>query len=664
MAPPKTARPRTRPSPRKALAATGGRPSPRPLATAAEPLGAGLQRSLVLAAVVAGAVVFWRGATDPFEVVKMTVIGGLALAVLAVAAVRTASTGTLGLHASPAVLALAAFSAALVLATVTSPAPAVSLVGDYARHLGLVSYLAYVVLFLGVVQVFRPVHVRHLVFAVLGSAVVVVAYGLIQVADADPFDWVAYTTVFSTLSNPNFLAGWLAVVLPLAAWAALTSSLAPGLRLAALALAAGAALVVVETGSFQGPTAGVAGVAVVVGAWLWGRRREGRIGPLGVPAVLGGVVVVVVLAVLLGAGRIRAEVAAGLDERVSFWRAAGSMVGEQPLLGVGLDQYGSAFSEYRPVEHATEYGASSAEAAHSVPLQMFADGGLLLGLAYLAVVVTVAAALVRALLRTDGEERLLLAAVGGAWFAYQVQAAVSIDVPPLAVLHWVLSGAVLVLAGRVAGEGPVARPPPKGVPLPAAAGVAFVLTVVGVWFLSRPLRADAALSAALTSIDDGRITEARADLDTAARLAPWESNQWLVRARYLERLGDVPGALAAARRAAATEPGSGPYAYQAARLAALEGEADEARRRFADAVRLDPRDPAFLREVAAGAIADGHPDVAVEALERVVRIVPDDAAAYVALSDARRLAGDVAGADEARARALELDPAAVPAAAA
>ena len=45
--------------------------------------------------------------------------------------------------------------------------------------------------------------------------------------------------------------------------------------------------------------------------------------------------------------------------------------------------------------------------------------------------------------RTRGEQSLLLAALGGAWIAYHVQSGVSINVPPLLVLHWVVAGMVV-----------------------------------------------------------------------------------------------------------------------------------------------------------------------------------------------------------------------------
>jgi O-antigen ligase len=117
------------------------------------------------------------------------------------------------------------------------------------------------------------------------------------------------------------------------------------------------------------------------------------------------------------------------------------MLGDRPLFGFGLASFEGWFYAYRPVAVAVADGfRRSTDAPHSVPLEMLASGGLLLGLAYLALVGVTGWALIRGLRHRAGVERVLLAGLGGAWLAYQVQSLVSIDVPPIAVLHYALAG--------------------------------------------------------------------------------------------------------------------------------------------------------------------------------------------------------------------------------
>jgi hypothetical protein len=224
-----------------------------------------------------------------------------------------------------------------------------------------------------------------------------------------------------------------------------------------------------------------------------------------------------------------------------------------PVTGVGLDRYGAHYRGVRPAVAAAANNYS--DAAHSVPLHLLATGGFLLAVAYCALIVAVAWALVRGLRRTSGDDRLLLGGVGGAWVAYQVQSFVSIDEPALAVTGWLLAAAVVALAG---GSRLVERLLPGAVPVRARKGrraplmsdpvlvwsattlticaAAVVVGLVAFWFALKPLRASYDVRGAALSLSHGDGNAALDQYDAATRLAPYEASYWLQRGQFFEQV--------------------------------------------------------------------------------------------------------------------------------
>jgi hypothetical protein len=224
-----------------------------------------------------------------------------------------------------------------------------------------------------------------------------------------------------------------------------------------------------------------------------------------------------------------------------------------PLTGVGLDRYGAHYRSVRP--SAAAAASNYSDAAHSVPLHFLATGGVLLAVSYLAVVVLVAWSLAQGLRRKQGEERLLVGAVGGAWVAYQVQSLVSIDQPGLAVTHWLLAAGVVVAAGQLRFHerllpGAVqprvrkgrAAPLPSSPPLVwsgatiAVCALSSVLALVGLWFAIKPLRASFDSRGAALALAEGKGNLALDRLDAATRQAPYEGTYWLQRGRFFEQV--------------------------------------------------------------------------------------------------------------------------------
>lgn len=639
------------------------------------------QRSLLAAVLVLGALAFNRGTFDVFNTTKATVIAVGALAIVAVGVVRVARTRRVMLPATRVWVAVGAFLAALIVATVISPTPLWSVVGRAGRHTGLAMYGVYVVLFAAAVRLYVRDSPLHLAKALLVTAIPISLYGLAQAAGVEPFGWSAVEggpQVFATFGNANFFSAWLGIVTPLAVWGALTPAWPAGWRAASSLLAIVAVVACFASDSLQGPAVAVLGTALVVAVWLFtagGAVRRFRVALLAVGAVVAGALAAAVAGGVGPFAALREGAAASLASRLPKWEVAIAMIRDRPLLGFGLDDYGGWYYAYRPAEVAARDGLErSVDAPHNVLLDMFVSGGLLLGLAYVAVVAVTAWALVRGLRRLEGHERLLLAGFGGAWVAYQAQALVSLDVPPLAVLHWVLSGVIVALGVRPplrewalpgAPALPTSRPGRKRkrqpqVPLapahPAVVAGLAVGVLVAFWAATVPIRADAA---AMNGVQYGAAGDTRGATESyeqASHLAIWEPRYPGMLGSALNQLGLGERAYEAYLQAARRDPRGLTYALNLARVAEGLDRHDDAERWYARALEIDPSTPEVLVEVGRHRLERGDVADANGLLERAVRLRGDEPDWWVALGEARTAEGDEEGAREAFERALELDP--------
>lgn len=181
--------------------------------------------------------------------------------------------------------------AANALSTIASISPATSLVGAYERSQGLYATAAWVAIFFLVAAGMRSLrHVERAITAALTASLTVALYGVLQRHGLDPLppDPAFFGAVGSTLGNPGFLGGYLAMTAPLALMRLLSVAEAAGNhgdRGRALVYGAAAASTAALVLAFAASgVAAVCGAALVLTAWAWIGREAGR----GVPFSLTG----------------------------------------------------------------------------------------------------------------------------------------------------------------------------------------------------------------------------------------------------------------------------------------------------------------------------------------------------------------------------------------
>jgi len=413
--------------------------------------------------------------------------------------------------------------------------------------------------------------------------------------------------IFSSFYNPGFLAGFLAVCLPLTLclavrsekrWTAALAGAACVLQTAALFL----------TGARAGLLAAGAGAAVLLTVAALGRALDRR------SALRLLVIAAMCAAAAVAAGRPagqRVQAAAqeghSLEFRVYTWRGTLEMARERPLAGFGPGTFEVAFYPYTI--------AGYTRLAHSTWLQTAAESGLGAGLALAAGWAWLwGAAVWRAVRRqADGDGAWLVAGCGAAMAATTVRGVFDSD-------WWCLP--ILLVAALCAGhlarscpeEGATEgawRAPGWGLAGAAAAGV--ILTLM----LQRGLTA---ASAAEEAERGGDPASARQAWRAAAAWMPWSVSARLAALMY-DAAGGIPEDFEAAiGRLQKLEPTNPKIPHAAAAAFERHGLRDRQIVWLEKARSLDPHSPRLLLEHARALEAAGREDEAVQCWAEMVAV--------------------------------------------
>ena len=115
------------------------------------------------------------------------------------------------------------FIIVLGLATIFSQSPYQSFFGYYQRKMGYLMWLHLFIFFLVLFSGLKSKEqIQRIFYVICGSAAIVAIYGFMQIFGWEIFPWSeqAYFSyrIFSTLGQPNFLASWLLLAIPVVIW--------------------------------------------------------------------------------------------------------------------------------------------------------------------------------------------------------------------------------------------------------------------------------------------------------------------------------------------------------------------------------------------------------------------------------------------------------------
>ncbi len=153
-----------------------------------------------------------------FEYNKMMLTYGLTAVIVGAWLIKTVVNKKIIFRRTPFEIPLLLFLISQIASTVFSIDKHVSLFGYYSRsNGGLLSTISYLSLYFAFVSNFPKEKIKKLLFFVLGSGLIVSIYGILEHFGIDKNLWMqdVQNRVFSTLGQPNWLAAYLAVLIPI-----------------------------------------------------------------------------------------------------------------------------------------------------------------------------------------------------------------------------------------------------------------------------------------------------------------------------------------------------------------------------------------------------------------------------------------------------------------
>jgi O-antigen ligase len=317
--------------------------------------------------------------------------------------------------------------------------------GAFGRSTGLLAYLSLLLLLI-IASSLQDSRVYARVPKVLiGTTVPMLIYCFIQIAGLDPVKWSEFKA-FGTLGNVNFLSAFLGLSATTGFVISLSKKLEKLWRFIALICSITSIPVILSTGSIQGFVILIAGLSFAFAALLIFYKRKFLlllhllINALGFFLVVNG---------LSNHGPLaRFLFQPSVVFRGDYMHAGWEMTLARPFFGVGLDSYGDWYRELRGEISTLRTGPDRiSNSAHNIFLDISSNGGFPLLIAYLGIL---AFAFYSAwkYLRMSTQIDYAFLALFSSWFAYQVQALVSINQLGVGVWGWLFTG-VLIGYGKL-----------------------------------------------------------------------------------------------------------------------------------------------------------------------------------------------------------------------
>ena len=399
-----------------------------------------LGKILIWALVLTTLLVTPLWALDPINPIKMLAVSAFAFMGLGVLLANLNSL-KLARYTLPLIVITGFMAWQLIVFLVSGGEKLQQLFGTAGRNTGLITYLAFSILFVIAIAASSVAFLNRWLLASLVVGIASLGYGVIQALGGDPFDWVnPYSPVFGFLGNPNFQSSLLGILGSVVFTQLLSSAVKLQIKGAYLVYLLVTLYVIKETDSQQGFLVLLIGSGISLGVFVIQRSKA-----LGYSYL--GLAVVGFLGVLLGTLK-KGPLASLLYKdsvtyRGDYWRAGWKMTLDNPIFGVGLDSYGDWYRRSRTIEATLRRGPeTTSNAAHNVFLDISAYGGFPLALIYIALMALVIISAVKVIKRSQAFNAGFVGLVAG-WAAFQAQSIISINQIGLALWGWILSGLII-----------------------------------------------------------------------------------------------------------------------------------------------------------------------------------------------------------------------------
>ena len=322
------------------------------------------------------------------------------------------------------------------------------LIGETQRRNGYLHYLSMAVVFLYLVRNINFEFAMKLIKASVWLNLILGMYGLLQITGNDFVEWVnPYNSMISTMGNPNFASSILAFFFSIALILLFALEVSIIYKIMALISSIVSLIAITASGSRQGLIVVVitlmffSSISIMVKNRIYGFLVSSISICLSIFGTLG----------MLQIGPLQGIL---FKESVSirgyYWRAGIEMFKDNLVTGVGLDSYLNYFYKYRESGYPTKYGFEiSSSNAHNTIIQMFATGGMFVGLTYFVLLSFVIYCGVKLINTVEKNLKVISILLLSAWVGLQAQSIISIDNIGLSIWSWTFAGMIVGLASKV-----------------------------------------------------------------------------------------------------------------------------------------------------------------------------------------------------------------------
>lgn len=383
-----------------------------------------------------------KSVTDPVNVTKLLVGGGLGFSLLFIFLVFNFRSNISIFK--PLIFSILLFILSAVSASVQSESPFVqNLYGAYGRNTGLIAYLALCFIALGALNLREVQNFKKIILGLQFSGLVNVVYCAWVLAFGDFLSWSnPYGKILGLFGNPDFISAFLGIFISSLVAYAFAKGQSWKYRGASILIGSIAFFEVHRSHAIQGIVVTVAGL-VIVGFYLVRSTFNSKFASIGY-LTLSAIVGVLAVFGTLQRGPLDFVYKRSVSLRGSYWKTAINIASERPLSGAGMDAYGDWYRRARPpIALIDTPGINTvSNASHNVILDFLAYGGWPLFISYLGILVTGAIAILRLTLRKKSYDGVFVT-MATAWICYQLQSIISINQIGLAIWGWLLTGALV-----------------------------------------------------------------------------------------------------------------------------------------------------------------------------------------------------------------------------
>jgi hypothetical protein len=383
--------------------------------------------------------------SDPVNLTKLLIVGAFAGAIglaLGFKGFQSAFREAPLFNTSILVfLVLATFS------TILSEAPLVqNLYGVYGRNNGLIMYLAMGIFAIASTILSSKKHLEKILISFALAGAVNLVYGGWVAIFGDFIAWNnIYGNLLGTFGNPNFMGSFLGMLFGIILAYTVAPTLDVKLRFVGFFLLGLTFFEITETSAVQGVVLSGGAIFLCGFFWIW-KQLQNKVLLL-IYSLLGSILGLLATLGALQIGPLTSLVyKRSVSLRGAYWNA-GIETGMNNLVsGAGMDSFGNWYRRTRSLNAVTDTpGAEvTTNAAHNVPIDFFANGGIPLALAYLVLTSATLVSIYKISMREKKYDPLTVALIIG-WICYQTQSIISINQIGLAIWGWVFSGAIIAL---------------------------------------------------------------------------------------------------------------------------------------------------------------------------------------------------------------------------